>query len=61
MDAPPVLEFAEHVFNFVTLFLEYRIMGDWHLAVCPERNAGGNFALRKGVSKPIGITALVGQ
>jgi hypothetical protein len=33
VDTPPVLEFAEHVFDFMALAIKRLIVGDWYLAV----------------------------
>jgi hypothetical protein len=33
MDAPPVLEPAEHVLDSVALFVEDGVVGDWDFAV----------------------------
>lgn len=33
VDAPPVLELAEHVFDLVALTIERGVVRDWHLPV----------------------------
>lgn len=61
VNSPPVLELSKHIFDFVALFIERRVMWDGDLSVRPRWNAGGDFAGGQGVSKPVGIIAFVGQ
>ena len=48
-----------HVFDFVALSVQRRIMRNRDLSVGPRRNAGGDFAIGKGVSKPVSVIPLV--
>jgi hypothetical protein len=59
VNATPVLEFSEHVFDFVALSVQHRIMRNRDLSVGPRRNAGGDLAIGKGVSKPVSVIPLV--
>ncbi len=61
VDAPPVFETAERVFDFVALFLEQGVIGDRDFAVGFGRNAGGDVALGEGGAEPVGVVTLVGQ
>lgn len=61
-DAPPVFEAAEHVFDFVELFIEDGVIGDRDLPVGFRGGAGGDAALCQGSNaESIGVVALVGQ
>ena len=61
MDAPPVFDSPEHVFDFVALFVEDGVIGDHGSAVGFRRNAGCDAALGEGGAEPIGVVTLVGQ
>ena len=61
VNSAPVLEPAKHVLDFMTLLVELAVMRYWDLSVRPRWNAGLDFALRQGLSKPVGIVAFVGQ
>ena len=52
MDAPPVFEAREHVFDLVALFVEDGVMRDRGFAVGFGRNAGGDAALGEGGAEP---------
>ena len=45
VDAPPVFEAAEHVFDFVALLVEEGVIGDGDLPIGFRRNAGANIDL----------------
>ena len=55
MDAPPVFEAREHVFDLVALFVEDGVMRDRGFAVGFGRNAGGDAALGEGGAEPVGV------
>ena len=55
VDASPVLEFAEHVFDSVALFVEDGVVGDRGSAVRFGGDAGGDFAVRERLTEPIGV------
>ena len=61
VDAAPVLESAEHVFDLVALFIEDGVMGDRELAVGFRGDAGFEATLGKGCAQPIGVVAFVGE
>jgi hypothetical protein len=61
MDAPPVFDSPEHVFDFVALFVEDGVTGDRGFPVGFRRNAGCDAALGEGGAEPIGVVTLVGQ
>ena len=61
VDAPPVLEPAEHVLDFVPLTIEFAVMSDRGFAVRLRWDAGHDPALGEGSAKPVGIIALVGE
>jgi len=61
VDAPPVFETPEHVFDLVALFVEDGVMGDRGFAVGFGRNAGGDAAFGEGGAEPVGVVTLVGQ
>lgn len=59
--APPVFEFAKHVFNFVALFVEFFIVLMLHLAVLAGRNAGCNPFVDQLYTEPVAVISPVGQ
>ena len=61
VDAPPVFEAPEHVFDLMALFVEDGVMRDRGFAVGFGRNAGGDAALGEGGAEPVGVVTLVGQ
>ena len=61
VDAPPVFEAPEHVFDLMALFVEHGVMGDRGFAIGFGRNAGGDAALGQGGAEPVGVVTLVGQ
>jgi hypothetical protein len=61
VDAAPVLDAAEHVFVFVTLAVERRVVRDGDLAVGFGRDACGDAALRQCVAEPVAVVAFVGD
>ncbi len=61
VDAPPVLEFAEHVFDPVALAVEGGVVRDRHLAVGLRRDAGSDATLGQGMAEPVGIVAPIGE
>ena len=61
VDAPPIFEPAEHVFDLVTLLVEDGVMGDRDLPVGFRGNAGFHAPLGEGCAEPVGVVTLVGQ
>ena len=61
MDAAPVLEFAEHVLDPMTLAIEGRVVRDRDFTVGLRRDAGDDATLGQGVTEPVGIIAPVGE
>ena len=61
VDAPPVLESAEHVLDFVALSIEDGVVGDGGFPIGFGGDAGGDFVLGERFAEPIGVVALVGQ
>ena len=61
VDAPPVFEAPEHVFDSVALFVEDGVMRNRGFAVGFRRDAGGDAALGEGGAEPVGIVTLVGE
>ena len=61
VDAPPIFEPSEHVFDFVALLVEEGVIGDGDLPIGFRRDAGGDAALCEGGAEPIGVLALVGE
>ena len=61
MDAPPNLEFAEHVLDLVALAVEQLVMGylDFSVSFCWD--AGFDLAFSQGVTQSVGIVAPVRQ
>jgi hypothetical protein len=61
VDAPPIFDAPEHVFDFVALLVEDGIIGDGDLPVGFRGDAGGDATLCEGGAEPIGVVALVGE
>ena len=61
VDAAPIFESPEHVFDFVALLVEEGVIGDRDLPIGFRGDAGGDAALCEGGAEPIGIVALVGE
>jgi hypothetical protein len=61
MDAPPVFEPSEHVFDFVALFVEDGVLGDGDLPIGFRGDADGDAALCESGAQPIGVIAFVGE
>ena len=61
VDAPPVLEFAEHVFDFVPLAVKQPVVRYLDFPVGFLWDTGLDLPICKGLSLPVGIVALVGQ
>jgi hypothetical protein len=60
-DAPPVLEFSEHVFDFMALFVERFIVFDLDFAVRFRRDAGRNTLFHERGPEPVGIIPAIRQ
>ena len=60
VDAPPVFEAAEHVFDFVALLVEEGGMGG-DLPIGFRWDADGDAALGEGGAEPVGVVTLVGE
>ena len=58
VDAAPIFEPPEHVFDSVTLFVEDGVVGDGDLSIGFRGDAGGEAALCEGGAEPIGVVAL---
>jgi hypothetical protein len=61
VDAPPIFEPSEHVFDFVALLVEEGVIGDGDLPIGFRRDADGDAALCQGGAEPIRVVALVGE
>ncbi len=61
VDAPPVLESAEHVFDLVALAIERIVVLDWDLAVELGGYAGGNAPGGDGLAEPVGVVTSVAE
>ena len=61
VDAPPVLEFAKHILDFVAAFVERLVERDCGFAVGFWRDAGFYAARLECASKPVSIVAFVTQ
>lgn len=61
VDAPPVFEFAEHVFDLVPLSVECLIVGNLDFPVYSWGDTGFDAALAQGIAEPVGIVTLVSQ
>lgn len=59
VDAPPVLEPAEQVFDLLTLAVERPVMFQRRLPVGFRRNACGNATVGERLAKPVGVVSLV--
>ena len=60
-DAPPVLEFSEHVFDLVALLIEVSVVFDLLLAVFSWRNTRLDILAVQGGPEPVGIVAAIGE
>jgi hypothetical protein len=54
MDAPPIFEPAERVFDLVPLAIENAVMLDQFFAVGLRRDAGLDVAFGESLAKPVG-------
>jgi hypothetical protein len=61
VDATPIFEAPEHVFDLVALLIEEGVIGDGDLPIGFRGDAGGDAALCQGGAEPIGVVALVGK
>lgn len=61
VDAPPVLELAEHVLDLVPLSVERTAMRYLDFSVGFRWDAGFDSPVCKGIAQPVGVIALVGQ
>src|SRR5664279_2910532 len=61
VDAPPVLEPAEHVLDLVALAIEPAVVFDRYFSIGLGGDAGGDFALCESLAEPAGVVALVGE
>ena len=61
VDAPPVLELAEHVLDLVALSVEHPVMRYLDFPVGFRWDTGFDLPVCKGVAQPVGVIALVGQ
>ena len=61
VDAPPVLEPAEHVLDLVALAIEHAVVFDRYFSIGLGGDAGGDFALCESLAEPVGVVALVGE
>jgi hypothetical protein len=52
MDAAPIFEPSEHVFDSVALLVEDGVIGDGDLSIWISRDAGGDAALGEGGAQP---------
>ncbi len=59
VDAPLVLEPAEHVFDLVALAIERLVVLDWDLAVELGGDAGGAAPGGEGLAEPVGVVTSV--
>lgn len=57
--APPVLEFSEHVFDFVALAIEGFVVFDWLFAAFGRRDARLDAPVEKGLAEPVAVIAFV--
>ena len=60
-NSAPVLESAEHDFDFVALFIEFFVIWDRFVSVPLGGNAGSNPLFKQLIPKPSGIVAPVRQ
>lgn len=61
VDAAPIVEFAEHVLDLVTLAVEHGVVRDGHLSVGLRWDAEGDATLVQRGAELVGIVAPVGQ
>jgi hypothetical protein len=61
VDAPPILEFAEHVLDFVAAAVEHLVVRDGHFSIGLGRDTGGDTAIGQGMAKPVGIVPFIAQ
>jgi hypothetical protein len=61
VDASPVLEPTEHVFDLVTLAIENAVVPDRLFAVGSGRDAGRDAAFGESLAEPVGVIALIAE
>ena len=61
VDAPPVLEPAEHDLDLMALAIKDSVVRDGCFSLGARGDAGGNAPDGEGFSEPVGVVALVGQ
>lgn len=59
MDASPILDPTEHVFDFVALFVEDLVVVDLDFPVGFWGDARGDIALGESLAEPVGVITLV--
>jgi len=60
-NAPPILELAEHVLDFMSLTIEVFVIIDGLLAASGRRNAGCDAFVRQGLAEPVAVVPLVAE
>ena len=60
-NTPPVLDFGELVFDFVTLFVEFFVVTDTPLTIFAGRDTRSNAFGLQSLPEPICIIAAIGQ
>ena len=61
VDAPPILEPTEHVFDLVPLAIQNAVMFDRLCAVGLRWDAGRDTPDRERLAEPVGVVALVAE
>ena len=59
VDATPIFEAPEHVFDLVALLIEEGVIGDRDLPIGFRGDAGGDPSLCEGGAKPIGVVGVI--
>ena len=61
VDASPVFEFGEHVFDLVPLFVEGFVVFELNFTVLFGRDARCDSFIDQGVAKPVGVITTIRQ
>ena len=61
VDAPSLLQSAEHVFDLVALAVERLVVLDLDLAIGLRRDAGRDSSCDQGLAEPVGVVAFVAE
>jgi hypothetical protein len=60
-DGTPILQSAEHIFDFVASLIRIYVVGQLYFTVAHRKNAWFHPTLSQFLPKPVGVISFVGQ